>query len=205
MKKRALQIIFSLALGLFIAGVIAAYQIKQDEKNQSVFIVAKDFGGPFTLVNQDNKTVTEKDFKNQWRLIYFGFTYCPAICPTELQKISSALKELGSTGEEITPIFISVDPERDTVNVMQAYVKLFHPRLIGLTGTPAQIDQAKKSYKIYAAKVKDETMTDYTVDHSSFIYLINPDNDLVRIFKTDDTAEDIIKITEQSFASYKSE
>ncbi len=204
MKTRMLRIIFSLSLGLLIAGLIAAYQIKQETADKPLSVVANNFGGSFTLVNQDNETVTEKDFEGQWRLIYFGFTYCPAICPTELQKIAAALKDLGEEGEKITPIFISVDPERDTVDVMRQYVKLFHPRLIGLTGTVAQIDEVKKSYKIYAAKVKDDTMTDYTVDHSSFIYLMNPNNDLIRIFKTDDTAEDIVKIIKKSFDTYKS-
>jgi len=193
MKKRSLRILISLSVTLLLAGLVVAYQANQGTDKTTSMVMVKNFGGPFTLVNQDNKQVTEKDFDDQWRLIYFGFTYCPAICPTELQKIASALNDLGPIGEKITPIFISVDPERDTVDVMRQYVDLFHPRLIGLTGTTAQVDQAKKSYKIYSAKVKDDTMTDYTVDHSSFIYLMNPNNDLIRIFKTDDPAEEIVK------------
>jgi protein SCO1/2 len=202
MKARILRILFFFSLGLFIAGVVAAYQIKQEESAHGIAVTATDFGGPFTLVNTNNETVTEKEFEGKWRLIYFGFTYCPAICPTELQKMASALNDMGPVGEEIIPIFISVDPERDTVDVMRRYVELFHPRLIGLTGTVQQVEEAKKSYKIYSAKVKDDTMTDYTVDHSSFIYLMNPDDDLVRIFRIEDTAEEIIKITRKAFSAY---
>jgi len=168
------------------------------EKN-TASIVAKDFGGSFSLVNQEGIRVTEKDFEGTKRLIYFGFTYCPAICPTELQKITVALNELGEKGEAFTPIFITVDPERDTVETMKQYVELFHPRFIGLTGTIEDIEQAKKSYKIYAAKVKDDTMTDYTMDHSSFIYLMDENDDLRRIFKVTDTSEDITSYIQHNF------
>ncbi len=198
-KKRLTRIITILILGLGIAAAIAAYQIQNEKNNKlSLFdtntaaIVAKDFGGPFTLVNQNNETVTEKDFDGKKRLIYFGFTYCPAICPTELQKITAALNNIGDQANDITPIFITVDPERDTVDVMRQYVDLFHPNFIGLTGSKDQIEEAKNSYKIYAAKVQDDTMSDYTMDHSSFIYYIDENNDLRRIFKVTDTAEDII-------------
>lgn len=190
-----LRIIIILVLGLGIAGVIAYSQIQNEQAN---YIIEKNFGGPFTLTDQTGKDVTEKDFEGQYRLIYFGFTYCPAICPTELQRMASILKELGDKGEQITPIFITVDPERDTVEVMKNYVELFHPRLIGLTGSIDEINQAKKSYKIYATKVQDESMSDYTMDHSSFIYFIDSDNNLLRIFKADDSIEDMTKVINHS-------
>jgi protein SCO1/2 len=193
MKTRLIRLFFIIIFALVVAGGIAAYQIKHEEKGKKSFVVVKDFGGPFELVNQDGEIRTQDDFKNQWRLIYFGFTYCPAICPTELQKITSVLNELGSKSDIIQPVFITVDPERDDVETMKQYINLFHPRFVGLTGTQAQIDQAKKSYKIFAQKVKDETMTNYTMDHSSFIYLIDPNNNLLRIFKTDDSSVDMVK------------
>lgn len=195
MKNRIKNLLIGIILGLLLAGLLAAYQVSQNKPES--YAVQENFGGPFTLTDHTGKKVTEKDFEGQWRLIYFGFTYCPAICPTELQKISSALKTLGSKAENIKPVFITVDPERDTVEVMKNYVELFHPRLTGLTGTNAQVEEAKKSYKIYSAKVKDETMSDYTVDHSSFIYLIDANDSLIRIFKTDDTAEDIVRTVKQ--------
>jgi protein SCO1/2 len=197
---RVIRVLLLLVIGLAIASLIAVYQIKTDRRiGQGV--VAEDFGGPFTLQNQDGETVTQEDFEGEYRLIYFGFTYCPAICPTELQKISAALKQLGEKGENILPVFISVDPERDTIQVMKNYVEMFHPRLVGLTGTVQQVEQAKKSYKIYSAKVKDDTMTEYTVDHSSFIYFMNPEGDLLRIFKTEDTAEDMVNVIRQYMGS----
>jgi protein SCO1/2 len=199
MKKRLYRILVALAFGLILAAVIAYLQVQNETATRSATsagapstaIVEENFGGSFTLVNQDGKTVTEADFDNKWRMIYFGFTYCPAICPTELQKISQALNMLGEKGEKIIPVFITVDPERDDVETMKNYVEMFHPRLVGLTGTPEQIEQAKKVYKIYSAKVQDETMSDYTVDHSSFIYLIDPENNLRRIFKINDTPQQI--------------
>ena len=205
MKKRLFKILTIVFISLAIAGAIAAYQIQNEENERLISqgektqpkIVSKNFGGDFTLINQDGETVTQDDFNNQYRLIYFGFTYCPAICPTELQKMSKVLTLLGDKGEEITPIFITVDPERDTVETMKQYVELFHPRLVGLTGTPEQIKTVKKAYKIYAAKVKEEGMNDYTMDHSSFIYFLDPDNNLLRIFKTDDTADDMTNTINQ--------
>lgn len=197
MKKIPLtRIMIILVLGLGIAALIAAYQI-QDERGSELVLfsasqnstVQKNFGGPFTLINRAGEEVTQEDFENTKRLIYFGFTYCPAICPTELQKMTAALNMAGEKADEITPIFITVDPERDTVEVMDEYLQSFHPNFVGLTGSIKQINQAKDSYKIYAAKVQDDTMSDYTMDHSSFIYYLNENNDLLRIFKIDDSAE----------------
>ncbi len=194
-----------MTVALIVAGGIAGYQISQEQNKNASFVTATNFGGPFTLVNQDNKIVTEKDFEGRWRLIYFGFTYCPAICPTELQRITGILHDLENDADQITPIFISVDPQRDTVDVMKNYISLFHPRLMGLTGSMAQVEEVKKSYKIYAAKVKDDTMTEYTVDHSSFIYFMNPNNDLVRIFRIEDSTQDIKKVIKAALNAYKSE
>ncbi len=197
MKKNTLiRIIIILVLGLGIAAIIAALQIQNDKENGLMLVkanknsaVQENFGGPFTLVNHMGEDVTQADFDNTKRLIYFGFTYCPAICPTELQKITAALNMVGEKADDITPIFITVDPERDTVEVMNKYLESFHPKFVGLTGTNDQVDQAKDSYKIYAAKVQDDSMSDYTMDHSSFIYYLDENNTLLRIFKMEDSAE----------------
>ena len=195
MKNRLFRIFIFGLIGLAIGSLISFYQEKSDQKIDGQSIVASNFGGPLDLIDQDSKPFTDNDFEDgKFRLIYFGFTYCPAICPTELQRMATILKNLGEQGERITPVFITVDPERDTPSVMKQYTAMFHPRLIGLSGNQSQIDQAKKSYKIYAAKVQDETMSDYTMDHSSFIYFLNPQNDLLRVFKTDDTVEDMTKV-----------
>jgi len=177
---------------IILSSCIYLQACKQD--NSNIEIVAKNFGGEYTLVNQDNIEVTDKDFENKYRLIYFGFTFCPAICPTELQRISTILNKLPEDiANKITPIFITIDPQRDTVQAMKSYVDLFHPRMVGLTGTQAQIDVVKDGYKIYAAKVKDDTMTEYTMDHSSFIYFMGPENTLYKIFKMDDSTDYMIE------------
>ena len=140
-------------------------------------------GGPFTLTDQTGKTVTQADYKGKYMLIYFGFTFCPDVCPTELQVMAGAVSKLGAKGAEVQPIFITVDPERDTVEVLATYVKQFDPRLVGLTGTPEQIAQVAKAYRVFYQKVKDEeTSGDYTMDHSSIAYLMGPDGKFLTFF-----------------------
>ena len=131
-------------------------------------------GGPFTLTDHTGKTVSEKDFLGRHTLIYFGFTHCPDVCPAELTTISEALKTLGDKANAVTPVFISVDPERDTVEQMAAYVTHFHDRLVGLTGTVEQIKAAAKAFRVYHKKVDDDSSgAGYTIDHSSIIYLMD--------------------------------
>lgn len=191
MDDRRLKRIFLITIGaLCFAALVAFIQVRLETADAvHTDFVAEDFGGPFTLTDHTGKKVTEKDYEGQWRLVYFGFTFCPAICPTELAKMTKALNAVGDKAGSITPLFITVDPERDTVDVMKGYVGSFHPRLIGLTGTPDQIKKAAKEYKIYYAKVDDPALTEYTMDHSSFIYFIDPDNNLRAIFRTNDDAD----------------
>lgn len=187
-------LIFVLGLAGLVAAAGVYHVTRSDKGGRAQSPVAADtFGGPYTLVTHMGEEVTDQTFSGRYQLIYFGFTFCPAICPTELAKMTQALNGLGDKGEDITPLFISVDPERDTVEVMKGYVKLFHPRLIGLTGTVEQVEVVKKSYKVYAAKVEDPAMTEYTVDHSSYIYFMDPQGRLLSLFKTDDTADSMVK------------
>jgi protein SCO1/2 len=133
-------------------------------------------GGPFTLTDHNGKRVTDRDFRGRYMLVFFGFTFCPDVCPSGLQVIAAALDKLGPKAESIVPLFITVDPERDTPEQLASYVKSFHPRLIGLTGTPAEIEAVIKAYRVYARKVADPKSTaGYTFDHSTFIYLMGPD------------------------------
>lgn len=191
-KQRIIILVAAVFAGLLLAFLLAFVQKSQMAAPRAggLIAVTEDaFGGPFTLTDHTGKTVTEKDYAGKYRLIYFGFTYCPAICPTELAKITSAMNMLDDKGAGIQPLFITVDPERDTVEAMGKYVSLFHPSLIGLTGTAEQIKDVAKAYKIYFAKVQDESMSDYTMDHSSFIYFIGPDDRLLQIFRMEDSAE----------------
>jgi cytochrome oxidase Cu insertion factor (SCO1/SenC/PrrC family) len=140
-------------------------------------------GGPFTMVNQKGETVTEKTYAGQYTLVFFGFTFCPDVCPTELQVITAALNQMGADAEKITPIFVTVDPERDTPAVMANYVTSFHPRLQGLTGTPEQVAAMAKAYHIFYQKVPDaKNPKDYEMDHSAIIYLMGPDGKFLKHF-----------------------
>ena len=190
-KQRIFILISAIVAGFLLAGILVLVKKSQMGMGSSSVlhpVTADAFGGPFTLTDHTGKKVTEKNFQRKYRLIYFGFTYCPAICPTELAKITSALNMVGDNGRNIQPLFITIDPERDNVDSMGKYVSLFHPSLIGLTGTPEEIKAAAKAYKIYYAKVQDDSMSDYTMDHSSFIYFIAPDDRLLQIFRMEDDA-----------------
>lgn len=149
-------------------------------------------GGPFTLVDQTGKTVTDAEYAGRYKLIFFGFTHCPDICPAELQVMAQALDQLGDKADKVVPIFITLDPERDTPTVMADYVKNFSPRLVGLTGTPDQVAAAAKAYKIIYTKVEDpDSANGYTVDHSALAYLMGPDGGYVDHFNYGTGAEDM--------------
>ncbi|KAJ4980204.1 hypothetical protein NE237_010984 [Protea cynaroides] len=154
-------------------------------------------GGPFKLVNHDGKSVTDKDFLGKWTLIYFGFTHCPDICPEELLKLAAAIDKIKEkAGIEIVPVFISVDPERDTVEQVREYVKEFHPNLIGLTGNADEIREVARAYRVYYMKTEDEG-SDYLVDHSIIMYLMDPGMGFTKFFgknyDVDQLAEGVIK------------
>jgi protein SCO1 len=141
-------------------------------------------GGPFTLVGRDGKTVTDRAFRGKYMLVFFGFTHCPDICPAELQVLSAALDELGPKANEIIPIFITLDPERDTPPVVTGYVMNFSPRFVGLTGSPEQISEAAKAYRVtYSKFQEDETKPDdYSIDHSALVYLMGKDGEYLTHF-----------------------
>ncbi|MEM6780360.1 MAG: SCO family protein [Pseudomonadota bacterium] len=190
------QIIKYVSLGIsafLIVGFVSLLVFANAQKGDRPLLPVStdEFGGPYTLTNHLGETITEKDLKGQYQLLYFGFTYCPAICPTELSKMTEVLNILGEDGKKIQPVFITVDPERDTVEVMKSYIELFHERFIGYTGTVEQIEDIKKKYKVYATKVDDPTMTEYTVDHSSYIYFLDPDGQLLSLYKMGDSVDDM--------------
>lgn len=135
------------------------------------------FGGPFELVDHEGETRTEKDFRGSFMLVYFGYTYCPDICPTDLFLMNQALEMLGEDARKVQPLFISVDPGRDRPDLLKEYVANFHPSLIGLTGSEAQVKAAAKAYRVHRVKVPqpDEGEDDYLVNHSSLTYLMGPD------------------------------
>ncbi|HKW53440.1 MAG TPA: SCO family protein [Stellaceae bacterium] len=146
-------------------------------------------GGPFTLVDQNGAVRHDTDFRGQLMLIYFGYTFCPDACPTALQNMSAALDDLGDSAKSVQPIFVTVDPERDTVAQMKLYAANFHPRLVALTGTADQTAAAARAYRIYYDKALHGAELDYLVDHSSFIYLMGRDGHYLAHFGPDASAE----------------
>lgn len=148
-------------------------------------------GGAFSLTDQSGRAVTERDYAGRWMLVYFGYSYCPDICPTELGTMAAALDAMGAAGEAVVPAFISVDPQRDTPEHLADYVSRFHPRMQGLTGTPEQVADAARRYRVYYAKVQRPEMTDYLMDHSSFIYLVGPDAKVRTLFRPELSPEAI--------------
>ncbi len=132
-------------------------------------------GGAFALTDHNGRPRTDADFRGKFLLVYFGFTYCPDICPTDLQNIGLALDKLGAAADAVQPLFVTLDPERDTATHLKDYVPLFHPRLIGLTGETAATKKAADAYKVYYARVPNQKGDNYTVDHSAFIYVMGAD------------------------------
>jgi len=152
-------------------------------------------GGPFELVDHTGKTRSDRDFRGSLMLVYFGFTYCPDVCPTDLMAIGQALELLGPDASSVQPIFITVDPARDTAQHLAEYVPMFHPRLIGLTGAEDAIRKVADAYKVYYAKVAlGKEADNYTVDHTSFIYLMDRDGKYLGFFPPGTPAERMVAI-----------
>jgi cytochrome oxidase Cu insertion factor (SCO1/SenC/PrrC family) len=128
-------------------------------------------GGPFTLTDHTGRLRSDSEFRGKLMIVYFGYTFCPDVCPTDLQAITQALNALGPLAAEVQPIFITIDPERDS-KVLADYVSAFHPSLIGLTGSPAEIRKVANSYKAFYTRVSDERTGEYSIDHSGVIYLM---------------------------------
>jgi protein SCO1/2 len=139
---------------------------------QTISIDKVELGGPFTLTDQDGKTRSDSEFRGKYMLVFFGYTFCPDVCPTTLAVMAAALDKMGSRADRIVPIFISVDPARDKPEVLKAYLSAFGPRFIGLTGTDEEIAAAAKAYRVYVQAHKDEG-ENYTVDHSGVVYLMD--------------------------------
>jgi cytochrome oxidase Cu insertion factor (SCO1/SenC/PrrC family) len=149
-------------------------------------------GGAFSLTDHTGARRSDADFRGKLTLVYFGFSYCPDICPTDLQEISRAITLLGRQGEAIQPVFITLDPERDTAEHLAGYVELFHPRLVGLTGSAGEIRQVADAYKVFYEKVAIDG--GYTVDHSAYVYLMDRDGRYLGFFPPNTSAERMLTI-----------
>ena len=171
----------------FLIGALAgaaALVLTRAASNPNVTTTGKALiGGPFALVDQHGKKVTDRDFRGRYMLIFFGFTHCPDVCPAELQVMSASLDELGPKAEQVVPIFITLDPERDTPAAMGAFVKNFGSRFVGLTGSPEAIAAAADAYRVAYAQVQEDTSKpDYSIDHSGLVYLMGKDGEYITQF-----------------------
>lgn len=142
-------------------------------------------GGPFALTDTTGRRVTDADFRGRYLLIYFGYTFCPDVCPTELQAMGRALDLLGPAADRIVPVFITVDPARDTPRAIADYVRAFHPRMIGLSGSAEEIAGVAKAFRVYyrLGQPSKPGADDYLVDHTSFVYLLGPDGKLAALLR----------------------
>jgi protein SCO1 len=147
-------------------------------------------GGPFTLLDGDGHSVTDRDFRGHYLLVYFGYTFCPDVCPTTLTAVAAAFDKLGPQAGKVQALFITVDPQRDTPAVVRDYAAAFSPHIRGLTGTPEQIETVAREYRVYYAPQRSAAAGDnYTVDHSSILYLMGPDGRFIEPIRADETGE----------------
>ncbi|XP_074774754.1 LOW QUALITY PROTEIN: protein SCO1 homolog, mitochondrial-like [Athene noctua] len=163
-------------------------------------------GGPFSLINHEGQPKTSKDYIGQWVLIYFGFPHCPDICPDDLEKMIEVVDEIDRIPSlpNLTPPFITLDPERDNEEAIARYVKEFSPKLIGLTGTKAQIDQVAKAYRAYYSEGPKDEDSDYIVDHTIIMYLLGPDGDFVDYYGQNKRSAEISASVAAHMRKYRS-
>jgi protein SCO1 len=189
MKARTAQILLMLAG--FLAGVasIVLVVVLVSGRDPVPSAGAAAIGGPFSLTDQNGRTVTDRDLRGRPFLVFFGFTHCPDVCPTSLFEISEVLRAMGSDADRVNAYFISVDPERDNVAAVKDYLSSFDPHLKGLTGDPLAIAKVASEYRVYAKKVllKDG---DYTMDHTALVYLMDRDGKFVAPFNLKRTPEE---------------
>jgi protein SCO1 len=191
--NRKHELVHLSALGLVIlASVTFASALIMSQLPARTATSAVTIGGPFTLSTPDGTAVTDQTYRGKWLLIYFGYTFCPNSCPTTLLEIAVALKKLGPDAAKVQPLFITVDPQRDTPEVMKQYVQSFDPRIVGLTGTPEQIAAAAQEYGAYYVRHKTGPGPEnYVMDHSTYLYVMDPHGKFVRAFDTNTSGDRI--------------
>jgi protein SCO1/2 len=177
-----------LALLLGAATFIWAWRAEPPAQAEAASNAAVPIGGPFELVDASGKTVTDETFRGKLMVVFFGYTHCPDLCPTTLNKIAGGLQKIGPLADRVAVLFITVDPKRDTPAVMRDYVKAFDPRIIGLTGNSQQVAAAAKAYRVY---YDDAGPNDELLDHSAFIYFMGPNGKFAAFLSPDKTPDDI--------------
>ena len=189
MNRRHELVHLSALRPLILLSVLFASALIMSEPPARAATSAVTIGGPFTLSTPDGTTVTDQTYRGKWLLVYFGYTFCPNSCPTTLLEVATALKKLGPDAAKVQPLFITVDPQRDTPEVMQQFTQSFDPRIVGLTGTPQQIAAAAQEYGAYHVRHRTGPgAEDYVMDHSTYLYVMDPQGKFVRAFDTDTQA-----------------
>lgn len=210
-KLRIVVAVLTVALGV---GAIFLSPSSTRSAAPPPLVVDRQARGEFSLVDHTGRTVSERDFAGRFLLVFFGYTYCPDVCPTDLHTIAQAMDALGKDGAKVQPIFISIDPDRDNAKVLDQYVAQFHERLIGLTGSPAQVALAAQNYGVFYAKViaadasEKARKSDYLISHSALTYLLDPRGHFLAAFRhgTDPQAmADEIRRLSKNYAEKKSD
>ncbi len=169
----------ALALALLAGAALLAVWLLRPAPVPQGNLSGAAIGGPFSLIDESGQPVTSDSFAGRWRLMYFGFTFCPDVCPVDTANLAAGLKAFEAASPEraakVQPLFLTVDPERDTPEILVEFTDAFHPRLLGLTGSRAQVDAALKTFRVYASKVPGVTEGSYTYDHLAVVYLMDPD------------------------------
>jgi protein SCO1 len=190
-RSRAFVIrIVATLIAVALVGLAAFMLTNPSERPRAALI-----GGPFALEDGGGETVSDQTLKGRPFLVYFGYTHCPDVCPTELARISDILGKMGD--KPIPALFITVDPERDPPKVMQDYVSSFNPAIVGLSGSPQAVEAAEKTFRVFARKGQKQPDGDYSMDHSSIVYLMDKNGAFVEAFNVerspDDAAKDLAK------------
>jgi protein SCO1/2 len=197
MKQRIKRVLTMCVLGVLIGSGIAWFQGHNEARTAAAVTPAAGgeqtatVGGPFRLTNQDGQVVTEKDYPG-FKLAFFGFTHCPDVCPTGLQKMTLVMKGLGDDAAHITPIFVTVDPARDTPEVLKDFLHVYDDRFVGLTGTQEDIDNTVHSFRVYAAKQEGADPEHYMINHSGFTYLLDNEGRMLTVFGADEDPQAMV-------------
>jgi len=189
LRAFAIRIVATL-VAIAIVGLVAFMLTSPSERPRAALI-----GGAFALEDGAGKTISDQTLKGRPFLVYFGYTHCPDVCPTELARISDILGKMGD--KSIPALFITVDPERDTPKLMQDYVSSFNPAVIGLSGSPQAVEATEKTFRVYARKGQLQPDGDYSMDHSSIVYLMDKNGAFVEAFNVERSPEDAAKELEK--------
>jgi protein SCO1/2 len=180
---------------LCIVGGAMLWQSRAGEAGSEPPLAGSGIGGSFALIDQDGRQVTDRSFDGKWRLVYFGYTFCPDVCPTDMQRLAQGFRafeaEDAGRAARVQPIFVTIDPARDTPSVVKQFVSAFHPRFVGLTGSQGQVDAALKAYRVYANKAGPAGARDYLMDHSAIAYLMDPEGKPVSFLAQGSTPQDV--------------